>query len=74
MATPRSSYVEVKSTEKELRKFQSTTPRVLAQRENAWSALEVDILSINATTILQQNGNLHYLIPIEKHIPFRYRK
>lgn len=70
MSTARSSYVEVKSTEKESRKFESSTPKILGRGEDARSALEADVLGINPITLLGRNGKLNYFVPVRRRVPF----
>jgi hypothetical protein len=70
IAGPQSSYVEVKSTDKESRRFETASPKAVGKREAIWSAIEPDILAINTFTHLDLDGKLRYLIPLQRRVPF----
>jgi len=69
LATARSGYVEVSSTNEESRRFESATPKALGRREPPWLALETDILGINTFTLLDINGKLNYFVPVQRRMP-----
>ena len=70
MTTSRSGYLEVRSTIKDLRKFESAVPKILGQGEVPSLALEKDIIGINALAMLGRDGNLHYFVPVQRQLPF----
>ncbi len=70
IATPRSSYVDVLSANKESRKFESAIPKVVRHGEDVWSALQLDVHGINAFALLGSEGNLQYFVPIQKYAAF----
>jgi len=69
--TARSSYTEVKSTERDLRTLQSTTARKLGRAEGPWRGLQTDILRLNLFAHLGRESKLGYYIPVQAGLPLR---
>lgn len=77
MSTTRHHYVEVKSSDQEVRMFQSATPARLRGRATPYSALRNDILSLNLITLPGQGSesgesrSLEYSFPLQNRLPLR---
>jgi len=69
ISTARSGYVEVKSNDKELRMFQSATPKKIGRHEMPLEALQSDILALNAFAHLARERKLNYFIPLQSRLP-----
>ena len=69
ISTPRSGYIEVKSSDKEMRAFQSATPKKVGQRELVLEALHGDILALNAFAHLAYEKRLKYFLPLQSRLP-----
>jgi|HubBroStandDraft_4_1064222.scaffolds.fasta_scaffold25116_2 hypothetical protein len=68
--TPRSNYVEVHSADRDLRTFQSVTPRRLGRDENPPEAMQTDIAALNGFAYPGRERELEYFIPVQRWLPF----
>jgi len=67
----RSTYVEVKSGDKDLRTFQSTTPARLRGKATPYSALRNDILSLNLIAHYGEGTDFEYSVALQRGWPLR---
>lgn len=68
--TSRSNYVEVRSADRELRMFQSVTPKKLSPRERVSKGMGLDIAGLNVFTYPGREKSLEYFIPVQNQLPF----
>lgn len=71
MSTPRTTYVEVGATEKDVRTFESATAAKVRGRATPYSALLNDIRGLNLITNSGDDVKLDYSFPLQKGLPLR---
>lgn len=69
--TGRSGYIEVQSSDKRVRTFESAVPIALTKWQYPSAALHGDVLGLNAFTHLTGEGKLQYFFPIQNNLPLR---
>lgn len=70
LATPRATYSEVKSGEKEARTFESSIPATLRGSATPSSALRDDILALNLVAHSGEKAEPEYSITLQQRLPF----
>jgi hypothetical protein len=69
LATTRSSFVEVRSTDKELRTFQSAVAKKIEKNRTIAAEMWPDILGLNVFTHFGFEKKLRYCLPVQKVLP-----
>jgi hypothetical protein len=69
--TPRSSYTEVRSTKREIRTFEATTPAKVDPEESILGSLRGNILGLNVFSYLGHEKTIEYAIPVQTNLPIR---
>ena len=69
VATPRSGYIEVRSTQAELRMFESATPAKVGRGETVLDAIYPDVTGMNVFCHLGRGNMIEYCIPLQRRFP-----
>jgi hypothetical protein len=72
MKTVRSTYVEVKEEDRELRTYESATAKKLGRGGTPWSALESDIFGLNLFAHFGTERELQYSFALQNSLPLRF--
>lgn len=69
--TARSSYVEVRSSRRELRTFESATPVKLRRGDTILNSIHKDVLGMNVFCHLGAGNKIEYSVPLQSRLPLK---
>lgn len=69
ISTARSTYIEVKSVDRQHRTFQSSIAKAVGRGETALGALQKDLLGLNVFTHMGRASKLQYFLPVQTRLP-----
>ena len=71
IATPRSGYIEVNSTNEDYRTFQTAKPARVKPSQGIHDALNEDFLGLNLFTHIGREHEMTYFLPVQNKLPLR---